>query len=109
MVWGYWMGLSRVLCSGLDFSGISGEAILHLSVLTPDASWCRLCLSPSSTLNISVKFFRQELSVFVFLHGTELLLFAVTVGSPASPLAGAAPPEAQLLGCCLGAAEQVTH
>lgn len=36
-------------------------------------------------------------------------MFAMSVGSPVSPLAGAAPPEAQLLGCCLGAAEQVTH
>lgn len=45
----------------------------------------------------------------MFVDDIEILLFAVTLGSPASPLAGAAPSEAQLLGCCLGAAEQVTR
>lgn len=99
-------GLRKVPCSGRDFSGIFGEGILHLSVLTPNAPRAgHVSLHPPPSLSP----LRQELSAFVFLHDAEILLIAVTAGSPLSPLAGAAPPEAQLLGCCLGAAEQVTH
>lgn len=85
-----------------------GEAILHLSVLTPNAPRAG-CVSPHPPPCLSLLSpFRQDF-VFVFLCGTAILPFAVAAASPVSPSAGAAPPEAQLLGGFLGAAEQVTH
>lgn len=90
-------GLRGILCSGIDFSGIFGEAILHLSVLTPNAprAGC-VSLHPPPWLSLLTPF-RQELSVCVFAWHWDFIVaysdcrFSCITLSRISPTWGTAP------------------
>lgn len=90
-------GLRGILCSGIDFSGIFGEAILHLSVLTPNAprAGC-VSLHPPPWLSLLTPF-RQELSVCVFAWHWDFIVaysdcrFSCIALSRISPTWGTTP------------------